>query len=234
VGGRFPRRSSGDTGTRAMCAWINPSGSLPSNGRAPVSAKYSVAPSAYKSLRESTPRPMRPDCSGAMYWGSPAKLLLPAASPALAAAAPSGRAMANPMRCVCSVAGFTSTCSGRTSRCSSRASCRHASEFASWIAISRNAAGEGSAAAVHPHREGACTRSSTSTGPPAAVTSSRACTISGPAARRSASYSRAARERPSTVSSRRYALSTTLRPSLSRTPACTSQRELARRHFSRA
>ena len=59
------------TGTRAKCAWTRRSGSPEPNGGAPVASSYNVAPSAYRSARWSTDRPVRPVCSGAKYANVP-------------------------------------------------------------------------------------------------------------------------------------------------------------------
>ena len=47
------------------------SGSPEPNGGSPVASSYSVAPSAYRSARWSTGRPVRPVCSGARYGKRP-------------------------------------------------------------------------------------------------------------------------------------------------------------------
>ena len=47
------------------------SGSPVPNGGSPVASSYSVAPSAYRSARWSTGRPVRPVCSGARYASVP-------------------------------------------------------------------------------------------------------------------------------------------------------------------
>ena len=58
---------SGATGTRVRWSCSSRSGSPAPNGGAPVASSYSVAPTAYRSARSSTARPVRPVCSGARY-----------------------------------------------------------------------------------------------------------------------------------------------------------------------
>jgi hypothetical protein len=59
-------RSAGETGRRAMWQWTHSIGSDAVNGSVPVTISYSVTPRAYRSLRESMDRFIRPVCSGAM------------------------------------------------------------------------------------------------------------------------------------------------------------------------
>ena len=58
---------SGGTGTRARWSCVSRNRSPVPNGGPPVASSYSVAPSAYRSARWSTDRPVRPVCSGAKY-----------------------------------------------------------------------------------------------------------------------------------------------------------------------
>ena len=58
---------AGVTGTRARWSCVSCNGSPVPNGGPPVASSYSVAPSAYRSARWSTDRPVRPVCSGAKY-----------------------------------------------------------------------------------------------------------------------------------------------------------------------
>jgi len=58
--------SSGGRGRRAMCAWTSSIGSLDANGGVPVSIWNSVTPIEQRSDQQSTERPVRPVCSGAI------------------------------------------------------------------------------------------------------------------------------------------------------------------------
>jgi hypothetical protein len=66
------RRSAGGTGRLAMWQWTHSSGSEAMKGRLPVNISYNVTPRAYRSVRESIDRFIRPVCSGAMYDNVPA------------------------------------------------------------------------------------------------------------------------------------------------------------------
>ena len=59
-------RSTGGVACRARWAWISSRGSDALNGNAPVRVWYRTTPRAYRSLRVSTPRLIRPVCSGGM------------------------------------------------------------------------------------------------------------------------------------------------------------------------
>ena len=59
-------RSAGGTGCLAMWQCTHSIGSDAVKGRLPVSISYSVTPRAYRSLRASIDRFIRPVCSGAM------------------------------------------------------------------------------------------------------------------------------------------------------------------------
>ena len=67
-------RSAGGTAWRAIWQCTNSMGSAAANGSTPVTIWYRVTPNAYRSLRASTERFIRPVCSGAMYASVPAMI----------------------------------------------------------------------------------------------------------------------------------------------------------------
>ena len=64
--GTSGRRSAGGAGRRARWQCTHAIGSDAVKGRLPVTISYSVTPRAYRSLRASIDRFIRPVCSGAM------------------------------------------------------------------------------------------------------------------------------------------------------------------------
>jgi len=176
----------------------------------------------YRSLRTSTPRSMRPVCSGAMKCRAPARLPSALADPALRSAQRScERAMPKSMSRVHSVEGSTMTLPGCRSRCRKPASCTFPTRSQSWIATSRKSCGAGGCSATHWCRERPTARSRTSSGGSTVSMSARARTMPSAPRARMISNSRCTL-RSDAATERWYDLSTTGTPSASRTASQTT------------